>query len=44
MEYQVVKDGNRWGLWGMRSNCIIVYGRKKELDVLCDQLNKEDRQ
>jgi hypothetical protein len=40
MEYKVVKDGNRWGLWGMKSNCIIVYGRKKSLQVLCDKLNK----
>jgi hypothetical protein len=42
MEYKVVRDGNIWGLWGMRSNCIIVYGRKKHLHKLCDQLNKED--
>ena len=42
MEYKVVRDGNTWGLWGMRSNCIIVYGRKKQLDKLCHQLNKED--
>jgi hypothetical protein len=25
----------------MKSNCIIVYGRKKSLQVLCDKLNKE---
>jgi hypothetical protein len=42
MEYQVVKDGNRWGLWGMRSNCIIVYGTKKRLEKLSDHLNKKE--
>jgi hypothetical protein len=43
MEYQVVKDGNKYGIWGMKSNCIIVYGRKKSLQLLCNKLNKEDQ-
>ena len=41
MEYQVVKDGNKWGLWGMKSNCIIVYGKKKSLQNTCNRLNKK---
>lgn len=41
-EYYVIKDGKKWGLLGMKSNCIIVYGRKKDLEKLCDRLNRKE--
>jgi hypothetical protein len=44
MRYEVVKDGNRYGIYGYQCECIIVYGKKKSLQKICDRLNgKEER-
>lgn len=40
MEYKVVRCGKEYGIWGMRSNCVLIYGTKKNMVAMCNKLSK----
>ena len=40
--FTVVKEGKQYGIYGYNCECIIVYGKKRNLIKICERLNRKE--